>query len=81
MNATREQVYDAIDTERDYQDKKWAGHSHEVGAYLTMLRTYVARAEEAWTSNSGDAPALEVVRKITAIGVHCMEQHGAPHRK
>ena len=76
----RKEVYSRIDTERDYQDLIWSGHTHEVGAYITMLRHYVTKAEQAWTENQGDTPALDVIRKITAIGVHCMEEHGVPER-
>jgi hypothetical protein len=79
--VTRQEVYKAIDSERDYQEAKWGGHSHEVGAYITMLRTYISRADEAWTSNNGDDAALEMVRKVASIAVHCMEEHGAPLRK
>lgn len=81
MEISREVVYRAIDSERKYQNEKWAGHSHEVGAYLTLLRSYINKAEEAWTSNKGDEEALDVVRKIAGISVHCMEEHGAPFRK
>lgn len=79
--ATRRKVYRAIDSERDYQEAKWGNHRHEVGAYLTMLRIYMNRADEAWTSNKGDDAALEVVRKIGGIAVRCMEDHDAPMRK
>lgn len=77
----RDEVYKAIDSERTYQDNKWPNHSHEVGAWITMLRSYVTKADEAWTNNIGDAAALEVIRKISGIAVRCMEEHGAPHRQ
>ena len=87
MKTTREEVYKAIDSERDYQDSQCQARfpiyrgNHEVGAFLTMFRAYLLRAEEAWTNSDGDAEALEVVRKLAGIAVNCMEQHGAPQRK
>ncbi len=78
---TRQEVYEAIDTERDYQDKQWNGHTHEVGAYLTLLRTYLREAEESWSRSDGDRAALHSIRKIAAIAVHTMEEHGAPIRE
>lgn len=82
----RSKVYDLIDGERDYQDSLGpsrhviTGRPHDVGAYLTMLRVYAAKADAAWTDNAGDRAALDVVRKIAGIAVHCMEDHGAPAR-
>ena len=80
----RDEVYSLISGERDYQDvlgaSRTAGKPHDVGSYLTMIRTYVTRAEEAWTNNPGDEAALDQIRKIAGIAVHCMEDHGAPAR-
>jgi hypothetical protein len=81
--ATRKEVFAAIDSERDYQDRKWPaglGAAHTVGDYLVMLATYVQVAQLEWTNYRGDAHALEIVRKIGGIAVHCMEDHGAPLR-
>lgn len=80
MKIPRLKVYEAIDSERDYQQKKWGGHKHEVGAYLTMIRKYSEKADTAWTDNAGDEAALEMIRKIAGIAVRCMEDHGAPKR-
>ncbi len=84
---TRKEVYKLIDGERDYQDallpdrREPKGTPHSVGDYLTMLRSYMHKADEAWTYNAGDTAALDVIRKIGAIAIHCMEDHGAPERK
>lgn len=80
----RAEVYAAIDTERDYQDKlplcRGDGSPKSVGEYLTLLRAYSAKADSAWTDNPGDEKALHVIRKIAGIAVYCMEIHGAPPR-
>ncbi len=81
----REEVYEAINTERKYQDKlganRTAGEEHTVGDYVTMMQHYQNALVEAWTVNAGDDVALDVMRKIAGIAVHCMEDHGAPERK
>ncbi len=73
-------VFLAIRDERARQDAKWGDveqHPHEVGAWLTILRGKLADAEKAWRSRCGDGPALAEVLKVVAVGVACLEQHGA----
>ena len=85
----RSTVYSAIDNERNYQDRLWnpettpSGGQHPVGSWLTFMRSYLREAEEQ-ISRGADPEAshasLHTIRKITAMGVACMEQHGAPRR-
>ena len=82
---TRKEVYELIDGERDYQEnlcrarketgKQWC--VLEMGEYVTMVFHYVREAEKEWTTKSkgGDTPAI--MRKIAAIAVGFMENHGA----
>lgn len=85
----RSEVYEAIDTERDYQDQRWnentttTGGIHTVATWLTFIRTYVREAEEIVSRNGepkASQQALHTIRKIAGMAVACMEQHGAPHR-
>ena len=46
-----------------------------------MLRTYMNKADEAWTLNAGDESALEIIRKMAGICVKCLEDHGEPRRQ
>lgn len=87
--ATRKQVYAAIDTERDYQDSKWnaattpSAGQHEVGAFILFMEEYLSYArKEISTKADPEAAqeALKAIRKVIALGVSCMEQHGAPPR-
>jgi len=84
MIAKRTEVYNAIDSERHYQDNlpttRTDGSDKTVGDYLTMIESYRRRANDAWTDNPGTVEALHVIRKIAGIAVRCMEEHGAPHR-
>jgi hypothetical protein len=79
----REQVYEAIDTERAFQDFKWGSideHPHEVGAWLTILHGLIHKAQIAWSESNGDVRALQYIRKIAGVAVACSEQHGIKRR-
>lgn len=92
MAATRQMVYDALDSERDYQDSRWhvgttpSAGQHETGAFILYMEEYLARARELSSTmadgdtNENGEEALDFVRKVTALGVACMEQNGAPKR-
>ena len=80
---TRKDVFFAIEQERDHQDKKLGTldeHPHEVGSWITIMRQLLNDAERAYMSQRGDIGALEELRKVVAVGVACMEQHGVPPR-
>lgn len=85
MAVLRETVYRAINGERDYQDHldstrtDWSKKT--VGDYCTMMQYYQNELVKAWTVNAGDNAALDVMRKIAGIAVHCMEDHGVIERK
>ena len=79
----RDKVYEVIDGERNHQDKIWGtveDHPHEVGAWITIMRRHLRKAEEAWASDGGDRLAMASIRKVIAVGVACCEQHGVPPR-
>lgn len=92
MAATRRMVYGAIDTERAYQEKWDTAESsgkHETGAFILFMEEYLSEARrlESTLESGGNTPehegetALDFVRKVTALGVACMEQNGAPFRR
>ncbi len=89
----RKIVYRAIDGEREYQEGRAveAGtipgnvrpHSVEefvlyMDDYMTELKHQLSRI---WTSDRSAPPeALDTLRKVTALGVACMEQNGVKFR-
>jgi hypothetical protein len=86
----RADVYAAIDGERDYQDHfviptrdYWT--THTLGEFILMINQYAHQAMQKWTHHAdsapGNEPSLHEVRKIAALAVRCMEQHGAPRRE
>jgi hypothetical protein len=72
-----------IDEERAHQDRKWGTveqHPHEVGGYLLLMQKLLTEAAFAWSGQRGDEGALDELRKVVAVGVACMEQHGFVER-
>lgn len=89
---SRKQVYAAIDEERDYQDSIWNESTtptkgiHETAAFILYMDEYLTRAKRLSSMlpqgevDSFGEKDLDFVRKVTALGVACMEQNGAPQR-
>jgi hypothetical protein len=82
MKSTRQEVYRAIDGERNYQEYRWhrPEHIHSVTEYLVYIEYYVNRAKVAVSSQDDEQGALDDLRKITALGVAAMEENGAVQR-
>jgi len=87
MLTTREEVYQALDSERDYQDRRWgpeqSSGKHSVAEFLLYMQDYLTQAINQSSRNADPLAttlALDTVRKITAMGVACMEQNGVVDR-
>lgn len=86
--ASREDVYAAIDSERDYQNRG-AGNAQRDPAkppmttaeYILLMEQCLSDAREAFYHPQLQKFVTSHVRKVAALGVACMENHGAPHRK
>lgn len=88
--TTRPEVYKAIDSERDFQDsfvlpERQYYQTHTLGEFILIINQYAHQAMQNWTHHGEDIdgfpPSLHEVRKVAALAVRAMEQHGAPHRK
>lgn len=81
--ATRQEVYEALDTERTYQGKRWGDANHSITEFLVYMQDYVAEALHKCSrlpDEEANPQALDSIRKVAALGVAAMEQHGAPKR-
>lgn len=90
MKATRQEVYAVIDGERDYQDARWnqnttsTGGVHSVTEFLVFMQSYLNQAIDQVSRNAepeASQMALDTIRKLTALGVVCMEQNGVVNRE
>ena len=84
----RKDVYDRIDTEREYQDLRWStrrtadgtpDEDKPVAEWINYMEYHLSKAKEAVYHLKTD-DALEEVRKVTALGVRAIELHGCPSR-
>jgi len=73
----REDVYKLIDSERDYQESRWQASDDKetsVAEWLIYIEHHVEQAKSAIYNIHKDE-ALEHIRKLTALGVACMEHN------
>lgn len=84
-NADKKMAFAAIEQERRYQDDMWPEAREEsaysVEGFQLIFGRYLRQAVDAWVDNAGDERALDVVRKLAAIAVRCMEINGADPRE
>ena len=73
-------VLDAIQSERDYQERKWPGHAHTTGEWILIMQKCLDDASRKWVTGHGDDQALHEIRQVVAVGVAAMEQCGALKR-
>jgi hypothetical protein len=85
----RKQVFEVIEEERDYQENVWprgTGCERSVGEEILCMEECILVARQAWQKGDDYKPddkraMLNQIRKVVAIGVRCMENHGAPSGK
>ena len=83
FTTTRASVYAAISTERQYQEKRWPGFSsaaQDLSAWAEYIERYLSLVKD-YDSHNDKPEALEAMRKIAALAVCAMEEHGAPERQ
>lgn len=87
MKSDRSEVYAALDSERDYQDYRWgltpSRGQHTVAEFILFMLDYLDQARHDVSRNPEPHAAklgLDALRKVTAMGVACMEQNGVVKR-
>ena len=80
-----DEVISAINEEFEYQESRWnfsnaPANEPSVSNRLVTLRVYLAKAEEAFANNQGDKAALDVLRKVAALALRPLIEHGCPRR-
>lgn len=86
---TRAGVYARIDSERAYQERRWTEGSnpisefHSFEEWCVYIEDYVAEAKHLLSRGSTRVCAPQVsaiMRKVAAMAVCCLEQHGCNFR-
>lgn len=81
VSNKRLSVYQAIESERDYQE--YIGEKLDyfsLEAEILMMEEYLLLVRKTWTNSKSDESVLDILRKSIGIGVRCLENHGAPRR-
>jgi hypothetical protein len=89
MRVTRQEVYNAIDSEREYQNSRWNENTttslnkHSLEEWFMYMEDYLNEAKHVLSRTArqeADPIALNIMRKVVTLGVAAMEEHGAPKR-
>jgi hypothetical protein len=83
MKSTRQEVYAAIDSERNYQDLKWEDFddsNNHPSDWILYIDEHISRAKKAIYNSHNMATFANEIRKIAALSVACMENHGVLYR-
>jgi hypothetical protein len=81
--VARYEVYDAIDTERAYQDRKWGNQADNpppIDSFATYVAAFTNKLLATCSTSNSSTERLDAFRKVAALCVACMEHHGAPRR-
>lgn len=79
----RQEVFVRLNDEREYQTALWGDQHHSVEEYLLYTESYLAEAKKVMcrTADSAAIPAaLPIIRKVAALALACLEEHGCPPR-
>jgi hypothetical protein len=89
----REEVYKAIDSEREFQDLIWDGTkssrqpdvsknslNRSIDEFALYVLRYSNKLVEECTSSDFPEKKLDIFRKIAGLCVACGEAHGMPKR-
>lgn len=86
----RKEVYAAIDGERAYQDSRWnsetttSGGLHSFEEWICYIEDYLREAKTHLSrlpKQEADGLAGDIFRKVGAMTVSALEQHGCWHRQ
>lgn len=78
--ATREEVFAAINNEREYQAAKWEETPHEIDAFICYIQGYANELTRIGSHTDNVKQRLDFIRKVGTLCVAAMEQHGATTR-
>lgn len=80
----RNKVFQILSQERAYQNEKWEQPESSVPEYLHYISNYLRKAVDTLSTDECVGvcdTVLSQIRKITALGLACAEEHGVPARQ
>ena len=73
------EVFDAITSERQYQDAKWGTtleNPHRVPEWIDIMRRELNEAVQGMIDFPGKDEVLREILQVVSVGVACLQQHG-----
>lgn len=77
----RREVYRLIDGERDYQQARGQPDEHDLCEWLRIMNYYTTGAFDVGDDTLDEVERLHEIRKIVAVGIAALEQHGCSPRE
>ena len=84
-SSLRDLIYDKIDSEREYQEALWGPTEtqgkHSITEFIAFIEDYLGEAKHILVRKRkvvAYPETLEIMRKVAALTVACMEQNGSP---
>ncbi len=75
--SKRQEIYSAIDSERDFQVQKHKDEQHSMGAWLLLIESELNEAKLASVKGgSGRNSIRSELIQVSALCVAALEQHG-----
>jgi hypothetical protein len=81
MVASPEQVLEAFMSERRYQADKWGEPPHTLDEFILYVVEYAMQSLHVGGTTSDRLAKLDALRKVGALVLAAMEQHGARPRE
>jgi hypothetical protein len=84
----KNEVYNRVDGELEYQDKRWVirreangtpDESKPPSEWISYMQQHINDANKG-VYNLDDEEALAQIRKVAALAIRCLEIHGCPER-
>lgn len=85
-----EEVYEAINSEIEYQNQRWNENTttsknyHSPEEWIMYMEDYLAEAKHILSREAQQVAypmVAHIMRKVTTMGIRCMKEHGAPLRQ
>lgn len=76
--SPRQEVFNAIDREREYQNRKWSDNPHSLNRWIQIIEKELVEAKRA--RRHPDEAKRELLQ-VASVIVACLEQHGVVERE
>lgn len=77
----QEQVFNAIQRERNFQRQKWGDKLLSLEGYLLIIEGELEEAKQAWRKSKGNDDCLRELLQVATVCIRALESHGIVERE